>query len=290
MLQLASKPISNRAQDRLNHLQSSVDGKPTFNEKAAEAIRLWDNKKSSAVGRAVFDEIKETLSTMCVSVEICNYCEQNEANDIEHIYPKSLFPNQTFRWENYLLSCKQCNTAYKSDSFSVLDLNHEIIDLPRNTEPPYTDGAFINPRIDNPTDFMLMNTSSFTFEVLPNLGKRNTHKAVRTIELLQLNNRDTLIHARKSTAVYFFQTMSLLVKILGVQTIPELKDLLSPYEDEISDTLLLDEVREHLKQSFKQNILSQQHPSVWHAIKTIESKTNPKWEQIFNAFPDALLW
>ncbi len=29
---------------------------------------------------------------MNISKGICNYCEQNESNDIEHINPKSFFP------------------------------------------------------------------------------------------------------------------------------------------------------------------------------------------------------
>jgi hypothetical protein len=45
-----------------------------------------------------------------------------------------------------------------------------------------------------------------------------------------------------------------------------------------------------LKTELKHYIQKRSHPSVWHAIKTIESKVNVKWQTIFNAIPEALSW
>lgn len=93
MIQLVSRTLSADTDQHLNRLQVKVDSEPIFHAKVGKAETLWNGKKKSKKGKIAFDEIVSTLKQMCVSVEICNYCEQNEANDIEHIYPKSLSRN-----------------------------------------------------------------------------------------------------------------------------------------------------------------------------------------------------
>ncbi len=290
MLLLDSKNLPDNANKRLVHLQAKVDAKPTFAERAAKAKSLWDGKNGSPEGQTAFEEIRSTLTGICVSVEVCNYCEQNEANDIEHIFPKSLFPGMAFKWDNYLLACKQCNTAYKLDAFAVLDNDENIFDIQRGTEPPNLNGAFINPRKEDPSTFMLINTSSFKFELMPGIDKKAENKAKKTIEVLQLNDRDTLVAARKAAYTYFFERMDRLIKVMKAGTIQEIKDLLAPHEDLINENLLLPELKEIIKQGYKKDILSYSHPSVWYSIKVIDRITSPKWKIIFDALPEASQW
>jgi len=107
MLHLTHKDLSAQTQNHLNARQSDIDGKAPFAIRADRAGSLWDAKTGSKLGDLAFAEIKTTLIVMCIGVEICNYCEQSEASDIEHILPKSLFPEHAFRWTNYLLACKK---------------------------------------------------------------------------------------------------------------------------------------------------------------------------------------
>jgi len=290
MLQLASKDLSEAASTRLTRLQSRIDDVSTFAQKAKKSTSLWDNKSTSRIGATAFNEVRDTLSEMCVSVKICNYCEQNEANDIEHIYPKSLFPDQTFVWSNYLLACKQCNTAYKLDSFAVLDPNDDLIPVPRGTEPPNQHGAFINPRKENPANFLILNLGSFKFDLMPGLSKVDSHKADKTIEVLQLNERDTLIEAREAAAKYYYHRMELLSRILQAVTTNEIDAILTPHDPDVEDTLSLVELKAQLTASFKNDIQKCQHPSVWHSIKVVASKTSEKWARLFHEIPDALNW
>jgi hypothetical protein len=64
----------------------------------------------------------------------CAYCESKllhiHHGDVEHIYPKSLDPNITFKWENLTLSCEICNQN-KSNKDPFLE---HIID-PYHTDP-----------------------------------------------------------------------------------------------------------------------------------------------------------
>ncbi|CAA9268793.1 MAG: hypothetical protein AVDCRST_MAG56-2930 [uncultured Cytophagales bacterium] len=217
-------------------------------------------------------------------------CEQSEANDVEHIYPKSFFPEYAFDWNNYLLACKPCNPAYKLDTFFVLDAQDDAVKLERGVQPPHQTFAFINPRTENPNDWMILNTLTFRFDLLPDLSKRDINKATKTLDVLQLNIRDTLLAARKSVARYYYQRMQLLVDILVSTTKNQVFQLLTPYDELLDHQKSLNELKEELKTSFKKDITTYQHPSVWHAIKVVASRTSPKWKTIFDQLPEALNW
>jgi uncharacterized protein (TIGR02646 family) len=291
MLQLASKDLSIAAQKRLTELQAQIDAVPDFAEKVSEAQRLWTNKTGSDAGKKTFLEVKETLTEMCIAVKVCNYCEHNEATDIEHISPKSVFPEFAFVWHNYLLVCGTCNTTHKSDKCHVLDPDGNVHEIKRGSgKPPYSTIAMINPRSENPTDFMLLNTATFIFEIIgtDTIAK---NKAAKTIEVLDLNNRDTLKEARKSLHHSFYDTMDRLSRIVKADSIVEIEAILRPHEDLIKGaTENIDELKERMKQGYKRYIQTQPHPSVWYAIKMVEAKTNLKWQELFKIIPEALEW
>ncbi len=286
MLQLASnQKLSSKTIKKLADLQGLIDKKTSFTEKTEKAKSLWNSKPEKE-----FSEVKEKLLKLCVSVEICNYCEQNEANDIEHIDPKSFFPESTFKWENYLLACKQCNSAYKLDKCFVLDGIGNLHLTTRGKEPSFKINALINARTENPCDFMILNMQDFTFEILDDLTTNNQHKAEKTIEILSLNERATLKHGRKNISTYIYQRLDLLVKILSATSTQEIEVLLTPHDNYLDKTLTLQNQKDLIKNGFKNDILTQAHPSVWYAIKTVESKVNTKWQAIFAALPEIINW
>ncbi len=290
MLQLVSNNnLTQASQDILAELQKEITLENDFAKKVKKAASLWAAKNNSLATHDAFSELKEKLTEMCVSVEICNYCEQNEANDIEHIYPKSFFPELAFIWSNYLLACKQCNSGYKLDKCFVLDNNDDVVEVKRGIEPVHKTGAFINPRIEDPNKSMILNMQTHRFELFPDLSKKQQNKAQKTLDILQLNHRDTLIEARKSAGIYYYQRMKLLTDLLKAENLLEIENLLTPY-DLLDNSLPLDQIKENLKNSFKKHITSFQHPSVWFAIKTIDSKVVPKWKALFDEIPDAFNW
>jgi uncharacterized protein (TIGR02646 family) len=289
MIRLDSKDLPPTVQTQLNSLQKKVDAETTFAKKAEKAQRLWDSKGGKR-GEEAFEKIVQMLESMCVYVKVCNYCEHSEANDVEHIYPKSFFPEYAFRWDNYLLACKQCNSAYKIDTFYVLDAQDNAVKLERGLQPPYQTFAFINPRTDNPNRFMILNTLNFEFILLPDLSRGDENKAIKTIEVLQLNNRDLLLAARESAATYYYMRMEKLTHILAASDKHEIFRLLTPYDKLLNAQLSLEQLKEQLKSSYKKDITTYKHPSVWHSIKVIDSKTNPKWQTIFAQLPEALHW
>lgn len=291
MIPLVSKPLPDDIQDILDGLQAKVNAKTTFSEKAKEAKVLW-NTKGSKVGKEAFVKLRDSLNSMCVYVGVCNYCEQNEANDIEHVYPKSFFPEHAFLWDNYLLACKQCNTAWKLDKCFVLDEQGEVVEVNRGNAPAYNAVAFLNPRLegDNSNNYMLLNLKTFKFTLLPNLNTIEKNKAEKTLEILQLNERDTLLAARESAYIHYYDNLKLLTHILKTNSKDEIADLLRPNEDRLDLDVPIETLKESIKQSYKKYFEKHQHPSVWHSIKIIDSKMVPKWQQLFAALPEALDW
>ncbi|MBO9473378.1 HNH endonuclease [Shimia sp. R10_1] len=89
----------------------------------------------------------------------CSYCEQpvRHAPEIEHVQPKSKVPSLQFSWNNFLLSCKSCNSN-KGASAVVLsetafpDLDNTFLGL------AYCSGGFvtISPNL-SPEQVTLMN-------------------------------------------------------------------------------------------------------------------------------------
>ncbi|SFW66612.1 HNH endonuclease [Chitinophaga sancti] len=290
MIRLAPQQLNDNENRILAELQHQINNKITFTEKVQKAHALWKSKESSQQKKAGFRVITDTLHSMCVSEGICNYCEQNEAADIEHIFPKSYFPEFTFEWENYILACKQCNTGHKLDKAFVLDNNDELVELQRQSAPSHNRIAFINIRTEDPDQFMILNPKTYEFSLLPGLSRQDTNKATSTLEILELNTRDTLIAARKSAARHYYETMDRLVKILQAKSIDALKDLLTPYDERFDLTRPLEEIQNNIKEDTKRYISRCQHPSVWRTIKIVEYRTVPKWTGLFNEIPEALNW
>lgn len=289
MIQLDSKALTVTENTILNDLQNKVNQEGSFVLRVSKAQSLWDSKGNTA-GKKSFEAIRKHLFDLCVFDGICNYCEQSEANDIEHIHPKSFFPEFTFVWDNYLLACKQCNSAYKLDQCYVIDNQDELFQVLRKSEPLYKTHAFINPRSEDPNKFMILNLKTFKFLELPDLSKKDSNRVKATLEILALNERDTLIEARKSAAIFYYQRMDLLVKIINSNTKEAIEELLTPYDNCLDTSLNLDELKDSIKTGFKKQISTWQHPSVWYSIKLVESKINDKWKIIFHHIPDALNW
>lgn len=289
MIRLSHRTLPDTQQQVLTDLQSIINSEADFAAKQAKAKALWQSK-GNAVGKRAFVKITEQLYDLCVYVGVCNYCEQNEGNDIEHIYPKSFFPEYTFIWENYILACKQCNSAYKLDKCYVLDAADNLVFVNRGEKPATKQIAMINPRIEDPAALMMLDLSTYQFILLPNLSTTNSQKTKATLKILELNERDTLLAARKSAVRHYYDSLDRLIRILDADTLTALQAALSPYDDRFDFSKPMDKLKSDIKKSYQQYISTYQHPSVWLAIKVVGSKTNPRWQQLFERFPEALNW
>ncbi len=105
---------------------------------------------------------------------LCAYCETNIGTasypQIEHLKPKSKFPEQSFQWSNLHLVCQICNTI-KSDKW---DAENPILDIV----------------LDNPEEHL-----QYIFHKM----KAKTDRGSTTISHCQLN-RSSLLDSRKKIA------------------------------------------------------------------------------------------
>lgn len=114
----------------------------------------------------------------------CAYCESHVTHvsypHIEHYRPKSRFPHLCFNWTNLLLGCAVCNgSEFKGDQFPG----------------PAENGPIINPVTEHPEKFLRFDYDPAT-GVAAVLG--TTPRGDKTVELLGLNERPTLVRHRSS--------------------------------------------------------------------------------------------
>jgi uncharacterized protein (TIGR02646 family) len=297
MIRLTSKDIKPLTQNHLDSVQQAILGEPTFAAQVRKAKSKWDNKTSGQTANAAFNDIKETLISMCVGVGICVYCENNEATHIEHIFPKKLYPEKAFLWSNYVLACPTCNTEEKKDKFSVFNPVNSSVDInvtaPSGSypQPPTDDALFINQRIEDPLDFFeldLINGEYIFTEKFPP-GTREYLKAAYTEQLLRLNSRYSLVIARRNAARYFRDRLGKYVKAQSSNDFAELAEAIDDDFGGVNETLAFADEKQRIEEAIKKDILEYPHPTVWKEL--MRQRANlPRINSFVNQVPEVLTW
>lgn len=191
MIQIGHRDLSQQSLTDLASYQRSIDGLETYVLQVEAAKADWAAKR----GNKPIREARTVLQAMCSGVMRCMYCEDARGEDIEHVHPKDLFPEYVFQWENYLLVCGGCNTK-KNNKFKIVTPNAELIDITRARGAPIVrpisgDALMINPRFENPLDYMVLDIrDSFRFVPSPTAPKPfGRDRAEYTIAVLELNER-----------------------------------------------------------------------------------------------------
>ena len=123
----------------LTKMQSLVSRSPTPESYSNE---LWKRKANSKPRTRAFEDVRKSLNIMAGGRKRCMYCEDSLGTDIDHFRPKSLYPDRSFDWNNYLLACSHCNSNEKRAQFPVDGFGApELIDP--SVEDPFAHLAFI---------------------------------------------------------------------------------------------------------------------------------------------------
>lgn len=267
MIQIPNHTLSKIKTKSLRLFQNEIDAMATFTEKVEKAKEKWNTKNNTKLGKNVFTSIKVELKKMCPTENICCYCEFSEADEIEHIFPKTLYPEKTFAWENYLLSCGICNLK-KSNKFTLFTtstISYEDITPPNRRSyipipPPLGQSVMINIRTEDPTEYIILDFSTFLFIPSENFGTMNYLRADYTITLLELN-RPALVNGRRN--------------------------MFGSYKNMLSEYLKAKSRSE--KNRIKKEVLSANHKTVWHEMQR-QCIWFPDLKELFDKIPDALLW
>lgn len=286
MLRIEQSPLPEEILDHLAKLQAEIDQLPTFAEKVKKAKSKWDSKS-----KIEFEKIKELLGEMTIDDGICNYCEQSEAGDIEHIWPKSFFPDRTFVWDNYLYVCKQCNTGEKLDQASVFDPpgGDTSVLLKRGTEPQTQDLCFIDPRQEDPLLYLELDFENFLFFPAEELTLRGKEKAIKTIDILGLNQRDILRRKRKRALNSFNMLLKQYVAARNALTHKELDNCIAG-DPPVDFNLDLDVERQRILSALKTDILRQDHLTVFREMQRKVDQLHETVQSYFIEAPEALNW
>lgn len=186
MIRLKSIELDTAKVAFLETWQAEVDKKLTHAERKAEAKRLWPSKRKSVP----FNElVVKALDKMVEPNGRCMFCEDNAAYQVEHFWPKAIFPQLAFEWLNFLYACGPCNGA-KSTRFAILstmgtlDLVKDDDDEPRCGRP-----GLLNPRYENPMEFIKLDLETFEFGYVPLPNTPDYLRAELTVTWLGLNLR-----------------------------------------------------------------------------------------------------
>lgn len=201
MLAIGHRVLTPTATAVLADLQAVVDAVADYPARVEAAKAQWAQKGSTQAKMAAFRTVRATLADMCVGPVRCAYCEDSLADEVEHILPKSVFPERAFDWQNYLYACGPCNGP-KSSRYGVLT-GTKIVELVRRrgkpvVPPPAGMSGFIDPRTEDPLLFFELDMGGVTprgevidgtFELLPvdGLPGAAETRARFTIDVLGLN-------------------------------------------------------------------------------------------------------
>lgn len=289
-------PISDDTQAVLDKLQNDINAQLSYEAEVNRADALWNSKESSNAKKAAFAEIKSQLQKMAPADHYCCYCEQNEHGDIEHIYPKSLFPDKTFVWKNYVWSCEKCNSKNKLAKFKIFipqgsDTDIDITPTLNRVyaRPSNEDAVLINPRVDNPLEFLTLNLETGTFSIPLGASTRIKIRAEYTLDLLKLNRRIGLVIAREHAYDNFLSALKRYIQARNATNFQELEEsmkALSPidwtncsFEQEQSKTCL----------AIQKSILTRTHQTVWKEMQR-QATHHSKLTTLFQQAPEALTW
>lgn len=185
MLKYSIPALSAAAAAALALKQTAVDAEATHEEKVSKATSLFASKTSAA-----FNEIRSKLSAVAPSGEACFYCERDRYRDIEHIRPKRHYPEQAFKWENYLYACAICNQDRKKDTYAVFDANNNVVKFDRTLSyaapVPAGDHVLIDLRVEDPLEFLMLDL--MTGDFVPIGSDVNKKRGDFTRSLFDLNN------------------------------------------------------------------------------------------------------
>ncbi len=297
MIQLTSEDLTAGSLTHLDAIQQEINGEATFEGKIVKAKSEWKTKQSTLAARASFAEIKRKLIGMCSGAEICVYCEHNEATDIEHIFPKRLYPSKCFLWDNYVLACGKCNTHFKREAFAIFvpDGSQTLQDIspkPKDyIEPENEDALFINQRIEDPMYYLELDFLGKTFYYIEKQesGTRDYQKAKFTKDLLGLNRRDDLVKHRIATFKYYKSELETYAAIQNAGTMAELSQSVDHAVDNLNEDGEFEAEKARILALIKERIQKHSHPTIWKEM--IRQRENlPETNHLFQQIPDALTW
>ncbi len=262
MIRIQERRLGPDLEGLLREHQAKVDAVADYAERVAVAKRARETRS-----RDRFRPIRAVLTEMCSGEVRCMYCEDSAADEIEHVRPKSFYPDKTFVWENYLAACGRCDGS-KSNRFHVISTRHrELFEVERKQSEPVTPPEpggmlLIDPRREDPLRFLKLDlVYPFHFHAIESRVCLARVRAAYTIHVLGLNARDTLLKRRRAAYGTY---------------VARLKEYISERDPERRGRMAYE-------------ICGLDHPTVWREIQR-QHRAIDELRSLFEQAPEALAW
>lgn len=295
MLKIKQSAIRKGIINFLNNQQEAIDGLAGYEDRVRLSKMLWQNKKKSNARKSVFKGIEKELQKIAVgSNSYCNYCEANIGSNIEHIYPRGLYPSKTFDWDNFLWACNQCNGRHKVAQFQIFQSpqSSQVINLVKDysfTPPLNDDAVFINPRYDNPMDYLKLNLETAVFEIIADdVHSREYIRSDYTLSILKLNLRKGLLHDRKMAIEKYKKLFISYLSANYSSSFSALHHCIGQMNYTVGN-LSFEEEKMKFCLFIKNEILTGNHLTVWKEMQK-QSYENSFFNDLFSKHPPALKW
>lgn len=160
-----------------------------------EQEKAWNNQRRCAD----FKPIEDALKRMLDQCEYCMYCEDNRAKQVEHFWPRAIYPELAFEWLNYLFVCGDCNSR-KSDQFATIASSGDVTKINAESPNRCDRPALINPRYEDPLDYFYLDILGKTFmlTVHQNLTESERKRANITKKFVPALDDDLLNEERRT--------------------------------------------------------------------------------------------
>ena len=140
----------------------------------------WKGKRKSQPILAVYTALKRMAGTR----ERCMYCVDSQGSDIEHFWPKSLYPERMYMWGNLLTHCAPCG-RFKGIQFPRTDDGTPLL---------------IDPSAEDPWEFLDFHpeTGNLNARYLLSTGEYSP-KGESTVTVLHLDKREGVAAGYRKT-------------------------------------------------------------------------------------------
>ncbi|MDG0509479.1 HNH endonuclease [Klebsiella quasipneumoniae] len=163
--------------EHISHIRTVIAEK-----NADDKVKVWENSLLSPLRR----ELKHYILSNRTDGIKCAYCLKNFYNehsmniDVEHILPKSQYPEYTFTLKNLAVACKRCNLLIKRNDVSFLNDNF-------NRKKPFNSKyyAITHPVIDRKNNLYLLDVHFNGCHIIKYQAK--SVKAENTYNYFKLN-------------------------------------------------------------------------------------------------------
>lgn len=171
MRRLSRPNLESELQEYLNRMQNLVDSR-------GDVAAIWKAQRSNTSMK----RIAKVLARIAGPRERCMYCEDSRGTDIEHFWPRSLYPAQVFRWLNFLWICAACNRS-KGSRFPCDAAGRPLL---------------LDPTVDEPWDHLFFDsdTGEITARWDPITGEESP-KALALLEIISSLRHQAVTEGRR---------------------------------------------------------------------------------------------